>query len=59
LEDLYGDIKEPRFLIQWLFGLWIFMGVLVFKRDIWNYYKRLKKQKDDIDYTKPFNYYIK
>ena len=58
LEDAYGDIKEPRYLINWLLGIWLFMGFLIFKRDLRNYYHKLKCERAEVDYTKNISHFI-
>ena len=59
LEDEFGDIKEPKNIIQFLFGIWVVTGVIVFLTEIKKYFKKISKKREYIDYKKDLLDYIK
>jgi hypothetical protein len=50
LEDEYGDIKEPKYIIQFLFGVWVITGGIIFFIDLKKYLRKLSRKKEWVNY---------
>jgi hypothetical protein len=49
--EYYGDIKEPRWMMQFMLFVCISIGVVVFYIDIRKYYLYLKKRREGVFYN--------
>jgi hypothetical protein len=50
LEDQFGDIREPKWTINILIGIWALIGIIVFTYDLKKYKSKLKKLRPGIKY---------
>ena len=51
IEDEFGDIKEPKYALQFLIAVWVVIGVLVFYIDLRKYLIKLRKRREGVDYS--------
>jgi len=50
LEDEFGDIKELKYIMQFLFGVWVITGGIIFFIDFKKYLRNLSKKKEWVNY---------
>ena len=52
LEDEFGDIKEPKYVMQFLFFIWVISGAIVLYFELRKYVKNMSRKRETVDYSK-------